>query len=59
MHAFDWAPVICIYGVRETDSLYPALAGRFSHVIALPGIVVTAGANCAASPRYGAGNERA
>ncbi len=35
--SLDWAPVICISGVRETDSLCSALAGRFSHVIALPG----------------------
>jgi type IV secretory pathway VirJ component len=37
MRALDWAPVTCIYGVRETDSLCPALVGTSAHVIALPG----------------------
>lgn len=37
MRALGWAPVICIYGVRETDSLCPALTGGSGHVIGLPG----------------------
>jgi type IV secretory pathway VirJ component len=37
VRGLDWAPVICIYGVRETDSLCPVLGGTPARVIALPG----------------------
>jgi type IV secretory pathway VirJ component len=37
VRGLDWAPVICIYGVRESDSLCPALGGTHARVIALPG----------------------
>jgi type IV secretory pathway VirJ component len=37
MRELDWAPVICIYGVRESDSLCPALGSPSARVIALPG----------------------
>lgn len=33
----DWAPIICIYGAAEPDSLCPALIGTHVKVIALPG----------------------
>ncbi len=36
MRALAWAPIICIYGVLESDSLCPALNGT-ARVIALPG----------------------
>lgn len=32
-----WAPVICIYGQSETDSLCPSLLGKTAKVIELPG----------------------
>jgi len=37
MRAIGWTPVICIYGIRETDSLCPALSGSPARIIALPG----------------------
>ncbi|MDP5279494.1 AcvB/VirJ family lysyl-phosphatidylglycerol hydrolase [Sphingomonas sp. DG1-23] len=37
VRALDWAPIICIYGVRESESLCPALDGTHARVIALPG----------------------
>ncbi|MEJ8629085.1 type IV secretion system protein VirJ [Sphingomonas sp. I4] len=33
----DWAPLTCIYGVKETDSLCPLLKQRNAHVVAMPG----------------------
>ena len=33
----DWAPLTCIYGVEETDSLCPLLHVRGAHVIGMPG----------------------
>lgn len=33
----DWAPLTCIYGVRETDSLCPLLKQDNAHVVAMPG----------------------
>ncbi|WP_322963266.1 AcvB/VirJ family lysyl-phosphatidylglycerol hydrolase [Sphingomonas fuzhouensis] len=33
----DWAPVTCIYGVREPDSLCPLWRKPNVHVVALPG----------------------
>lgn len=36
MRAVDWAPVVCIYGEQETESLCPALARR-ARTISLPG----------------------
>ncbi|MGE7205540.1 AcvB/VirJ family lysyl-phosphatidylglycerol hydrolase [Sphingomonas sp. NPDC019816] len=33
----DWAPLTCIYGVEEKDSLCPLLKGGTAHVIGLPG----------------------
>lgn len=37
MRAVGWAPVVCIYGIRETDSLCPVLRPGPARVIALPG----------------------
>lgn len=37
MRALDWAPVICIHGMQEHDSLCPMLDPRRAQVIALPG----------------------
>jgi len=37
MRALAWAPIICIYGALESDSLCPALNGTSARVIALPG----------------------
>lgn len=37
IRAIDWAPVTCIYGEDETDSLCPALAGTGAAVMELPG----------------------
>jgi type IV secretory pathway VirJ component len=37
MRGVDWAPVACIYGVAERDSLCPALSGTPARVIGLPG----------------------
>lgn len=33
----DWAPITCIYGERETDSLCPALLGSDARVVEMPG----------------------
>jgi type IV secretory pathway VirJ component len=35
--AVDWAPIICIYGAQETDSLCPALSGTNARIQVLPG----------------------
>jgi type IV secretory pathway VirJ component len=35
--ALDWAPLICIYGQSETESLCPSLMGTGAKVIELPG----------------------
>lgn len=35
--AIGWAPLICIYGQSETDSLCPTLLGSSAKVIELPG----------------------
>lgn len=35
--AVDWAPLICVYGAEETDSLCPALSGTNARVQVLPG----------------------
>lgn len=32
-----WAPIVCIWGVEETDSLCPRLGGTAARVIGLPG----------------------
>ena len=37
MRAVNWAPVICIYGREEADSLCPTLRGSHAQVIGLPG----------------------
>ena len=37
IRAMTWAPLICIYGRSETDSLCPALIGKAVKVIGLPG----------------------
>lgn len=37
IRGLDWAPVTCIYGEDETDSLCPALAGTGAAVMELPG----------------------
>jgi type IV secretory pathway VirJ component len=37
LRALDWAPVICIQGKRETDSLCPTLKGTRARLLALPG----------------------
>ncbi|HKT85641.1 MAG TPA: AcvB/VirJ family lysyl-phosphatidylglycerol hydrolase [Novosphingobium sp.] len=37
IRALDWAPVICVYGVKEKDSLCPALRGSGALVQGLPG----------------------
>ncbi len=37
LRRLDWAPVICIYGQEESESLCPVLAGTGARVIALPG----------------------
>jgi len=37
MRHLDWAPVICIYGEEEADSLCPTLKGTGAQVIGLPG----------------------
>lgn len=33
----DWAPLTCIYGVKETDSLCPLLKQANAHIVAMPG----------------------
>lgn len=33
----DWAPLTCIYGIAETDSLCPLLKQGNAHVVAMPG----------------------
>lgn len=33
----DWAPVVCIYGIRERNSLCPQLTRGNAQVVALPG----------------------
>jgi type IV secretory pathway VirJ component len=33
----SWAPLLCVYGVEETDSLCPLLRLRNARVVALPG----------------------
>lgn len=33
----DWAPLLCIYGVKEASSLCPLLHQPNAHVVALPG----------------------
>lgn len=37
MRALDWAPVICIYGREEEESLCPTLRGSHAQVVGLPG----------------------
>ncbi|MDJ0277846.1 AcvB/VirJ family lysyl-phosphatidylglycerol hydrolase [Sphingomonas sp. 2R-10] len=37
LRALDWAPVVCIYGRDESDSLCPTLRGGRAQVFALPG----------------------
>jgi type IV secretory pathway VirJ component len=37
LRAIDWAPLICIYGVEETDSVCPLLAGSRARLFPLPG----------------------
>ncbi|MDB5706772.1 MAG: type secretion system protein VirJ [Sphingomonas bacterium] len=37
MRTVSWAPVVCIYGQRETDSLCPLLAGPRVQRVPLPG----------------------
>lgn len=37
MRALDWAPVVCVYGLEEKDSLCPALKGTQARIIGLPG----------------------
>lgn len=37
MRALDWAPVICIYGEKEKNSLCPLLRGTGARVEGLPG----------------------
>ncbi|AXB79290.1 AcvB/VirJ family lysyl-phosphatidylglycerol hydrolase [Novosphingobium sp. P6W] len=37
LRAVHWAPVICVYGREETDSLCPGLTGTGARVIGLPG----------------------
>lgn len=37
MRTVSWAPVACIYGLEESDSLCPTLAGTPARVIGLPG----------------------
>ncbi|WP_242120847.1 virulence factor [Sphingomonas lacusdianchii] len=37
MRALHWAPVICIYGRQETESLCPTLRGSGAQVVGLPG----------------------
>jgi type IV secretory pathway VirJ component len=37
MRRIDWAPVICIYGREEAESLCPALKATHATVIGLPG----------------------
>ena len=37
LRAIDWAPLICLYGARETDSLCPSLIGAGATVLELPG----------------------
>lgn len=37
LKAFRGLPVTCIYGLQETDSLCPQLAGSGAHVVGLPG----------------------
>lgn len=37
MRALRWAPVICIYGREEADSLCPTLRGTPAQVVGLPG----------------------
>lgn len=34
---FHAAPLVCIYGVEEEDSLCPPLSGKSVHIVALPG----------------------
>ncbi len=33
----DWAPVTCIYGIEETDSLCPLLRGGGARLVSMPG----------------------
>ena len=37
MHRLDWAPVICIYGIKESESLCPTLSDTHARLIGLPG----------------------
>ncbi|TGX41674.1 type IV secretion system protein VirJ [Sphingomonas naasensis] len=37
LRATGWAPIICIYGIREADSLCPALGPDHARAVALPG----------------------
>ncbi|WP_159982311.1 MULTISPECIES: AcvB/VirJ family lysyl-phosphatidylglycerol hydrolase [unclassified Novosphingobium] len=37
MRGLDWAPVVCVHGLEEKDSLCPALQGTGARVIGLPG----------------------
>lgn len=37
LRQLGWAPVVCIYGVEESDSLCPLLKGSAAQVIGLPG----------------------
>lgn len=37
MRTLDWAPVLCIHGAAERDSLCPALAGTAAERVVLPG----------------------
>lgn len=37
MRKLDWAPVVCVYGVEEPDSLCPSLSGTGAQVFGLPG----------------------
>lgn len=37
MRTLDWAPVICIYGKEEAESMCPTLRGSHAQVVGLPG----------------------
>ncbi len=37
LRALHWAPVVCIYGREETESLCPTLRGSGAQVVGLPG----------------------
>ncbi|MFD1033923.1 virulence factor [Sphingomonas hankookensis] len=37
LRALNWAPVVCIYGQEEADSLCPTLRGGKAQVVGLPG----------------------